>query len=189
MIHGMSNGFVEHGYLIGAPALIVTIGDERDDGASLTLPDVLHEARRNTARLVYLFIKDDAVSSALMADAVYRNLPYSYVAACFPPGLRLTSSLIHKSILRITETDIHDLNSLDERVGSISVHSWPGGPVMNRLSEVPADYGRYLVLSGDDFGQAKVWLNSSGRTNWRIAPAHPLNDLENAELCAMLGVA
>lgn len=188
MIQEMSSGFAEHGHLSGVPALLVSLGSPREEGRAPIPFEHFFASALLGRRLVYLHVRDDSLATAkLAADIHYRlaarGIPCS---ACVPPGVFLPCDrLAFESVLRVTDGDVHVLDSLDDRIGSVSVHTWPGSPVMSQLTDLPAQHGRYLVLDGDDLGQAKVWLHGVRRAQWRIIRAHPLNDLENAELVEM----
>ena len=189
MIQEMSSGFAEHGHWAGTPALIVTLGETLEDGRRpVDMRHLLMAVRMNLRKLIYLYVRDLVPATAKLAAELHYRLTLlgARVAACVPPGVYVPCEpLAYESVLRVTESDIHDLDDLDSRVGSVSVHCWPGSPVMNSLTDLPSPHGRFLVLSGDDVGQAKVWLNSSLSAAWRIVHAHPLNEFEAAELCEM----
>lgn len=176
----VSREFIEHGHLYGESALVVAFGDG--------IPASTLKREWMAPERLHFFIRTEAEAKA--ANALYddlRALGVKRISACVPPSVssHLCNALAYESVLRITDCDDAEhvgAASLDARMGSVSVHSWLGSPILDVLeANVEAPYGRFLVLAQEDIGQAKVWLSANRKPCWKIIPTYSLNRLEKAE--------
>ncbi len=162
--------------------------EERSDPA-----DILRVWRGSER--VHFFIPDAGREGAIAAGwastaaMVLQKGGVQNVSACVRPGVFLTSDpLAYQSVLRVTDADFASFVGidLDTRIGSASVHFWPGSGLLNILTErLHAPLGLFLIVRREDIGAAKVWLHASPQPRWKIVPSHPLNDLEAAEFDEM----
>jgi hypothetical protein len=187
MIADAAFGFAEHGHLYGSPALVIRLSAVAE--RAIPVSRVVSMAATRPGCLVYLFVVD---ARSLLTACELANGPFTdgyTVSACVRPGMQIRDDrLAYASVLRVMPGDWRSVRAqyLDERVGSVSFHSWPGGDVLERVAtKVPAPLGRFLHLHGEDVGHAKVWLQGERKSLWRLTPPHPLNDLEPAEIAEM----
>lgn len=179
-------GFGEHGHLVGRPCttgIFDPAGDPVESvSASTDLPFVLMVRDRSLC-----------LKYAESLVAVYRSLTAAgyKVYACVRPGVQLRDNLLaYDAVVRVLDSDdFGHPPECDDRYASVSVHCWPGSHVMTRLSRLVADRGKYLFVTGDDLGQAKLWLRcdpAAQAAGWVLSPGCTLNDsLEPAEICEM----
>ena len=179
-------GFGEHGHLVGRPCTIGIFDPAGEPVESVTsphgLPFVLMVRERRLDTL-----------DAEVLVRTYRELTaVGYqVHACVRPGVQLRENhLAYDSVVRVLDADdFGHPPECDDRYASVSVHCWPGSHVMTRLSRLVAERGKYIFVTGDDFGQAKLWLRcdpAAQAAGWVLSQSYPLNDtLEVAELCEM----
>ncbi len=191
MLADVRFGFGEHGHLSGRPCLIGVV----DDGTTTCRVDMLTLPSRMPGLPMLLMVMprsmDEQRAEALVH--LYRDLTAlgRTVYTCVRPLVPLRDAkLAHTSILRVLDADDFGFPpDCDDRYLSVSVHCWPGSHVMERLSRIPADQGRYLFVDGEEFGAAKVWLGSEdpSAAAWTLQKPHDMNDnLEPAELDEML---
>lgn len=177
-----SRGFIEHGHLYGAYALIVNC-DNAD--AARDMPPVLLRER------VHFIINSPA--AAVLAGDLAREVGKrgNPMSASVRAGVTINySTLAYESVLVYGSTDhileTHLLDGSEHSVSSVSVHGWQGSGVLDTLErQFEAHRGRFLVLPPDDIGDAKVWLTATRNPRWKIIPAYPFNRAENAELLEM----
>lgn len=183
----LTHGFIEHGHARGEPALIV----ECSPGMRCT-PEFLIEHARPGERIHFFLTHVDqhvadyvSVLARRLREAGLYNL-----SACYRPGDRFDLEVLaYEAIMRVTEDDTPNVTAsvLDPRIASVSVHYWPGSPMLELLAaHIPASRGLFLVLDREDLGHAKVYLRGAPQTRWRIVHTYPLNDLEAAEFEEML---
>ncbi|OPZ66006.1 MAG: hypothetical protein BWY85_00173 [Firmicutes bacterium ADurb.Bin506] len=182
MLTGVRFGFGEHGHLVGKPAMIGVfnpygLGVEPDEVVSPATP----------GDLFILMVLERTLLTRPAEDLVslYRALSAIgwKVHVCVRPLVPLRdSAMAYDAVLRVIDADDFDRPpNCDDRYSSVSVHCWPGSGVMEHLSKLKAEQGRYLVLTGEDFGLAKVWLqHAPERSAWTLARDYPFNDTMEA---------
>lgn len=182
MLTGVRIGFGEHGHLVGKPAMI---GVFNPFGIGLEPCEVPPPAAAGD--LFILMVLERTLPNRPAEDLVvlYRALTAAgwKVHVCARPLVQLRDApMAYDAVLRVLDADDFDRPpNCDDRYASISVHCWPGHGVMEHLSKLRAEQGRYLVLSGEDFGLAKVWLqNAPERSAWTLARDYPFNDTMEA---------
>lgn len=119
-----------------------------------------------------------------------RKLGVTDLSACCRPGDYVSDdALAYESTIRVTEGHLHLVSAatLDTRVASVSVHFWPGSPLLALIdATLAAPRGLFLVLGDEDIGEAKVYLQNMPTARWSIVRDHPLNELEQAEYIEMV---
>lgn len=180
MLTDVRFGFGEHGHLVGKPALLAVFDTDAErpfdilaiPGMSPNVPVVLQVTQQTLT---------PAQGEKLVQ--LYRDLRHlgRRVHVCVRSQVQLRDQeMAHDSILRVIDGDDFRVPN-DDRYLSVSVHVWPGSQVLNVLTELEAPSGRHLVLDGEDFGHAKVWLqNAPERASWTLTREYPFNDTMEA---------
>jgi len=189
MLVNVSPGFGEHGHLMGKPCIIGVYDVDADSHG------VCHYTPPAAANLPFvLLVKPPRLDVSAAEDLVeaYRGLTARgcRVHVCARPRVQLREErMACDAILRVVDADDFDVPpDCDDRYASVSVHTWPGGPIMRRLSQLRADLGKVISVTGDDLGHAKVWLRGSDPevAGWSLVSSYPFNEsLEPAELDEM----
>ena len=183
----LTHGFIEHGHARGEPALIV----ECSPGMRCT-PEFLIEHALPGERIHFFLTHVDAHTAAYVSvlARMLMNCGLYNLSVCFRPGDRIDLEVLaYQSIMRVTEDDTPQVtaSALDPNTASVSVHFWPGSPMLELFAtHLAAPRGLFLVLDREDLGHAKVYLRGAPQTRWRIVHTYPLNDLEAAEFEEML---
>ncbi len=179
----VERGFIEHGHLYGQPALTVApVGSDLSViTGRWTYPERLH----------FLASGQEEADSAARMVTLLGAASMPCISMSIPPGVTMRNNALACNTILVLSAERgmdFEVDDIDPRVASLSVHFWPGSGVLTTLERATeAHLGRFLVLSPDDIGDAKVWLAGSRNPNWKIVPAYPFNNLEAAELAEMMG--
>ena len=185
MLINVRFGFGEHGHMVGRPAVIAVF--DVDGDAAIPVP-AMADVPVTVPAIIMVRTKvlDDAQAESLVT--LYREFRATgrVVHVCVRPNVMLRDDeMAYASILRVIDCDDFDHPPrCDDRYASVSIHCWPGSPVMEHLTRLRAEQGRYIVVDGEDFGHAKVWLQGApDRGAWTLTRCYPFNDtVETPEL-------
>jgi hypothetical protein len=184
-------GFVEHGHLYGAPALLVDVGSPE----MLEMEFIYSTARACGVR-VHMVVRGER-DSGTAAAALARYLRHArrpgqvIASASISPGVAVPDDPLAYASVYVVDAETASRvrpSNVDPRVASVSVHCWPGSSTMDVLSaQCSAPEGRHIIVEGDDVGRAKVWMQSNPVPPWKLMRAYDLNGgVERAEYQEMV---
>lgn len=190
MIHDTNIGYIEHGHLCGRYALIAAVTDPY----SLSDATRFLSVARSNPRVGHIHLsvgpsQDDVIAACRLRRDILSGTDGRVVTLGFRPGSVIPDpDAAYHGVLRILDGDLLALDTdlIDERLRSVSVHHWIGSGYLERLAQFPFDQGCFLSLSGEDLGQAKVWISGLRTTRWLLTPPAALNSIiESAEFAEM----
>lgn len=183
----LDRGFVQHGHLFGCPAIIVPVGPDHPT------PDVGWVKRNLRAgEHVHVFVQR---GSSEEGSSVVNDLIDSGVlnlSCCTRMGESVCHDrVLYNSCVRILEEDCchFDPALIDPRVGSISVHAWPGSGISKAIDDFDgARLGKLFILEGTDADAAKVWIRGKSKSAWRLLRTSNLDEISALDLEEMMAL-
>ena len=184
-------GWITHGHLYGHRSFIVEMLED-GPGDRPTYHEIADSLRRSGLLRLHIVSPQ---GDAHMAYSLCRYL--TGIVQSVTPTLAYRAGdyldcdpLVYESVLIVRPGDDLAHLKLDQRVGSVSVHGWPGGEALRAVDQdCEAPYGQYLVLPSSDVGEAKVWLAQQRESRWQLVPAYDFDTAEPAEVDQHMGIA